>query len=45
MQDKTINVSDLINHNITELELAFDSTFNYILKVRKMIKDTDAYDL
>ncbi len=32
-------------NNITELELAFDSTFNYISKVRKMIKDTDAYDL
>ena len=32
-------------NNITELELAFDSTFNYISKVRKMIKDVDTYDL
>ena len=32
-------------NNITELELAFDSTFNYISKVRKMIKAVDTYDL
>ena len=32
-------------NNITELELAFDSTFNYISKVRKMIKVIDTYDL
>ena len=32
-------------NNITELELAFDSTFNYISKVRKMIKDIDTWDL
>ena len=32
-------------NNITELEIAFDSTFNYITKIRKMIKDIDAYDL
>lgn len=32
-------------NNITELELAFDSSFNYISKVRKMIKDIDNYDL
>lgn len=32
-------------NNITELEIAFDSTFNYITKIRKMIKDIDTYDL
>lgn len=32
-------------NNVTELELAFDSTFNYISKVRKMIKAVDTYDL
>ena len=32
-------------NNITELELAFDSNYNYICKVRKMIKDIDTYDL
>ena len=32
-------------NNITELELAFDSNYNYISKVRKMIKDVDTYDL
>ena len=32
-------------NNITELELAFDSTFNYISKVRKMIKDIGTWDL
>ena len=28
-------------NNITELELAFDSNYNYISKVRKMIKDVE----
>lgn len=32
-------------NNVTELELAFDSTYNYIGKVRRMIKDVDSYDL
>ena len=32
-------------NNVTELELAFDSNYNYISKVRKMIKDVDTYDL
>ena len=32
-------------NNITELELAFDSNYNYISKVRKMIKDVENYDL
>ena len=32
-------------NNITELELAFDSDYNYIGKVRRMIKDIDRYDL
>lgn len=32
-------------NNITELEIAFDSTFNYISKMRRMIKDTEKYDL
>ena len=32
-------------NNITELELAFDSTYNYIGKVRRMIKDVENYDL
>lgn len=32
-------------NNITELELAFDSNYNYIGKVRRMIKDIDHYDL
>ena len=32
-------------NNITELELAFDSDYNYIGKVRRMIKDIDHYDL
>ena len=32
-------------NNITELELAFDSNYNYISKVRKMIKNVDTYDL
>ena len=32
-------------NNITELELAFDSNYNYISKVRKMIKDVTCYDL
>lgn len=32
-------------NNVTELELAFDSTYNYIGKVRRMIKDVEHYDL
>ena len=32
-------------NNITELELAFDSTYNYISKVRRMIKNAEDYDL
>ena len=32
-------------NNITELELAFDSDYNYIGKVRRMIKDVEHYDL
>lgn len=32
-------------NNITELELAFDSNYNYIGKVRRMIKNIDRYDL
>ena len=32
-------------NNVTELELAFDSTYNYIGKVRRMIKDVEDYDL
>ena len=32
-------------NNITELELAFDSDYNYIGKVRRMIKNIDRYDL
>ena len=32
-------------NNITELEIAFDSTYNYIGKMRRMIKDTEKYDL
>lgn len=32
-------------NNITELELAFDSNYNYIGKVRRMIKNVGNYDL
>lgn len=32
-------------NNITELELALDSNYNYIRKVRSMIKNIDRYDL
>ena len=32
-------------NNVTELELAFDSTYNYISKVRRMIKNVSNYDL
>ena len=32
-------------NNVTELELAFDSTYNYISKVRRMIKGVENYDL
>lgn len=32
-------------NNITEIELAFDSTYNYIGKVRRMIKDVENFDL
>jgi hypothetical protein len=32
-------------NNITELELAFDSTYNYIKKVRRRILDVENYDL
>ena len=32
-------------NNITQLDLAFDSDYNYISKVRKMIKNVDKYDL
>lgn len=32
-------------NNVTELELAFDSTYNYISKVRRMIKNVGNYDL
>lgn len=32
-------------NNITELELAMDSNYNYIGKMRRMIKNIDRYDL
>lgn len=32
-------------NNLTELELAFDSDFNFVNKIRKMIKNVDKYDL
>lgn len=32
-------------NNITEIELALDSDYNYIGKVRRMIRDIDRYDL
>lgn len=32
-------------NNITEIEIAFDSNYNYISKLRRMIKNTDRYDL
>lgn len=32
-------------NNITELEIAFDSDYNYIGKVRRMIKDIDPSNL
>lgn len=32
-------------NNITELELALDSNYNYIGKVRRMIKNVERYDL
>lgn len=32
-------------NNVTELELAFDSIYNYISKVRRMIKDVENYDI
>ena len=32
-------------NNITEIEIAFDSTYNYVSKIRRMIKDIDRYDL
>lgn len=32
-------------NNITNLELAFDSDFNFVKKIRKMIKDVVKYDL
>ena len=32
-------------NNITELELAFDSTYNYIRTARNWIKDTENFDL
>ena len=32
-------------NNITTLELAFDSDFNFVKKIRKMIKDVNKYDL
>ena len=32
-------------NNITEIELAFDATYNYIGKVRRMIKNIEKYDL
>lgn len=32
-------------NNITQIDLAFDSTYNYISKVRKLIKNVDRYDL
>lgn len=32
-------------NNITELELAFDSTYNYITTVRNWIKDIENFDL
>ena len=32
-------------NNITELELAFDSTYNYIRTMRNWIKDTENFDL
>ena len=32
-------------NNITELELAFDSDFNFVKKIRKMIKEVEKYDL
>ena len=32
-------------NNITELELAFDSDFNFVKKIRQMIKNVNKYDL
>lgn len=32
-------------NNITEIELALDSDYNYICKVRRMIRNIDRYDL
>lgn len=32
-------------NNITKLEIAFDSNFNFIKKTRKLIKDIENYDL
>lgn len=32
-------------NNLTEVELAFDSDFNFVQKIRKMIRDVDKYDL
>lgn len=32
-------------NNVTELELAFDATYNYISKARRLIKDVENYDL
>ena len=32
-------------NNVTELELAMDTNYNYIGKVRRMIKDVEHYDL
>ena len=31
-------------NNITEVEIAFDSTYNYVSKIRRMIKDIDRYE-
>lgn len=52
--EPTNHICDLISvcdfyglefNNITELELALDSNYNYIGKVRRMIKNVERYDL
>ena len=32
-------------NNVTELEIAFDSNFNYVSKIRNAIKNIHKYDL
>ncbi len=52
--EKTNHIFDLLYvadfygmtfNNVTELELAFDTSYNYISKIRRMIKDVENYDL